>query len=89
MAVVTDNVYEVTIRATEMLAQGQSPPAKTSTLRVEVTVKDVDEPGSISLDRLQPQAGAELTASMSDPDRGAAGDHRAHECDVDCGRCLR
>ena len=69
-----DNEYVLTVRATETLATGQEPPAESSALDVEVTVEDVDEPGSISLDRLQPQAGAALTASFTDPDRGAAND---------------
>ena len=68
-----DNIYEVTVRATEVLADGQDPPALWSELTVTVTVNDVNEDGSISLNRLQPQAGAVLTASFSDPDRGAAG----------------
>ena len=68
-----DNIYEVTVKATEVLTTDQDPPALSSTLTVTVTVTDVNEDGSISLDRLQPQAGAVLTASFSDPDRGAAG----------------
>ena len=65
-----DNIYEVTVKATEVLRDDQDPPALSSELTVTVTVKDVDEPGSISLDRLQPQKGAVLTASFSDPDVG-------------------
>ena len=68
-----DNIYEVTVKATEVLTTDQEPPALSSTLTVTVTVNDVDEDGSMSLDRLQPQVGAVLTASFSDPDRGAAG----------------
>ena len=35
-----------------------------------MTVNDVDEPGTITLNRLQPQVGVALTASFTDPDRG-------------------
>ena len=67
----TNNVYEAHGEGHgDDLAEGQEPPAETSTLDVEVTVKDVDEPGTITLDRLQPQAGAVLTASFTDPDQG-------------------
>ena len=67
-----NNRYLVTIRASEMLAAGQAPPAKSSMLYVIVNVEDVDEPGMITLNRIQPQAGATLTATLSDPDQGAA-----------------
>ena len=37
---------------------------------VQVTVKDVDEPGTITLDRLQPQVEARTsTATLTDPDQ--------------------
>ena len=64
------NTYEVMVRATERLAEGQDPPALPSMLPVTVIVTDVDEPGSIGLNRVLPQAGAPLTATLSDPDRG-------------------
>ena len=64
-----NNKYLVTVTATEMLALGQEPPAKSTPIDVVVTVKDVDEPGSISLNRIQPQVGAALTATLSDPDQ--------------------
>ena len=81
-AVAGDNVYEVTIRATEMLVEGQDPPALFSVLYVTVTVEDVNEAGTISLDRLQPQAGAALTASYSDPDDGQDPDSPAADQNV-------
>ena len=67
-----DNVYLVTVKATELLAEGQDPPALSSPLYVTVTVTDVEEPGSIDLTRLQPQVGVEIGADLSDPDRGPA-----------------
>ena len=65
-----NNVYLVTVTATEMLTEGQKPPAESNSLDVQVTVKDVEEPGTITLDRLQPQVDENLTASFTDPDRG-------------------
>ena len=65
-----NNVYLVTVVATEMLAAGQEPPAETNELDVQVTVNDVDEPGTITLSRLQPQVQVALTATLSDPDGG-------------------
>ena len=67
-----DNDYLVTVVATELLAEGQDPPALWTPLDVTVTVKDVDEDGSISLNRIQPQVLAPLTATLNDPDRGSA-----------------
>ena len=64
------NTYEVMVRATEMLAENQDPPALPSMLPVTVIVTDVDEAGSISLSRVQPQAGQPLQATLSDADVG-------------------
>ena len=73
-----NNVYLVTITATEMLAEGQEPPAESRSLDVQVTVKDVDEPGTITLDRLQPQVDENLIASFTDPDQGDSDTPREH-----------
>ena len=69
-----NNVYLVTITATEMLTEGQKPPAESESLDVQVTVKNVDEAGTISLDRLQPQQAVALTASLNDIDGPAGAD---------------
>ena len=69
-----NNVYLVTVRATELLAADQDPPALSSVLHITVTVGDEEEAGKITLDRLQPEAGATLTATLSDPDRGEGND---------------
>ena len=50
------NVYEVTVEATG------------GTRKVVVTVTNVDEDGSASLNQYQPQVGRSLVASVSDPD---------------------
>ena len=67
-----DNVYKVTVVATEVLKADQMPPAESESLDVTVTVKNVEEPGTITLDRLQTRVGATgdgVTASLTDPDR--------------------
>ena len=51
-----DNVYEVTVNATG------------GSLAVTVTVTNVDEPGSVSIDLPQPQLGLPITATTFDPD---------------------
>ena len=35
---------------------------------IVITVENADEPGTVTLDRLQPQVGTPLTATLSDPD---------------------
>ena len=65
-----DNVYEVTVVATD--ANGNS-----GTQDVKVTVTNVDELGTVTLMPAsavaQPRVGIELTASLEDPDGGAFG----------------
>ena len=77
-----DNDYLVTVRATELLMEGQDPPALSSVLYVTVEVNDVDEPGSIDLSRLQPQAGVALVATLNDPDRGEDRTNRRPHTDL-------
>ena len=55
--------YEVTLTATD-----DGTPSKSATKRVEVTVDNVDEAGTVSLTSSSPQVGDRLTASLSDPD---------------------
>ena len=55
-----NNVYWVTVRAWDGNSYG--------TLDVVVTVTNEDEDGTVSLSSLQPQAGTELEADLSDPD---------------------
>ena len=65
-----DNAYQVTVVAIEMLAEGQTPPAKRKSLDVTVNVMNVEEPGSISFNRLQTRVGVSdgVTATLTDPD---------------------
>ncbi len=62
-----DNIYQVTVRATEMSSVGGGP-AKSAELAVTVTVTNVDEDGTASLNWLQPEVGTEITAAVTDPD---------------------
>ena len=55
-----DNVYQVTVRASDGPNEG--------TLPVTVTVTNVDEAGAILLSSLQPQVGTALTPTLTDPD---------------------
>ncbi len=55
-----DNTYNVTVNRSG------------GSLDVAVTVTNVDEAGSVSLDDLQPQAGASVSATLSDPDGDAS-----------------
>ena len=55
-----DNVYEVTVVAT---AGG-----KAGTMDVKVTVANVGETGTVTLNKVQPRVGIPVTASLTDPD---------------------
>ena len=46
----------------------------TDTIPVTITVTNVDEPGTVTLSSLQPQAGTAITAALDDPDGGVTGD---------------
>ena len=60
-----DNVYEVTITATD----GN---ANMATRDVKVTVTNAEEAGKVTLSQTRPRAGLTITASYSDPDGGLA-----------------
>ena len=60
-----DNVYEVTITATD----GN---ANMATRDVKVTVTNAEEAGTVKLSQPRPRAGLAMTASYSDPDGGLA-----------------
>ena len=57
----TDNMYEVTVQATDA-------DRNMSTKPVTVEVTNVDEPGVVTLSARQPMAGVLLTATITDPD---------------------
>ena len=60
-----DNVYEVTVAATDADSnRGEK--------SVEVKVANVDEDGTVTLSAVQPRVGVSLTASLTDPDGGVS-----------------
>ena len=61
-----NNVYEVTVQATDSAAN-------TGTLDVTVTVTNVEEDGEITLSNRQPEAGVSITATLTDPDGSISG----------------
>ena len=60
-AVGTDNMYSVTVQATDETN-------KVGMKEVTVEVTNVDEPGAVALSALQPQSNVLLTATHTDPD---------------------
>ena len=63
-----DNEYHVTVRATDVRPEGAKGAAPTSKLDVIVTVTNVDEAGTATIDWRQPERTTPLTASATDPD---------------------
>ena len=57
-----DNVYEVTVQATDGKLTGM--------LKVKVTVNNENEDGTVSLDKATPVVGIPVTASLKDADGG-------------------
>ncbi len=57
-----DNVYEVTVQASDGKLTGM--------LKVKVTVINEDEAGTVSLDKVTPVVGIPVTATLKDPDGG-------------------
>ena len=55
-----DNVYEVTVVATDSWQHRHE--------GVKVTVTNVEEDGTVTLSQLQPRVGVAVTASVTDPD---------------------
>ena len=70
-----DNTYDVTVVATEVRAPGSLDQAESTEIMVTVTVMNVDEDPTLTLNRLQVRGGADattggtaLTAELTDPD---------------------
>ena len=61
-----DNVYEVTVVATD--SDGNR-----GTMDVKVTVANEEEPGVVTLSRTQPRVGVAVRASLTDPDGSISG----------------
>ena len=68
-----DNSYEVTVVATEVRAPGSLEIAQDAPIMVTVIVKNIEEPPTLTLNRLQVRAGVTnaITAMLTDPDRAA------------------
>ena len=65
-----DNLYQITVRATEQMTDGPDHRALSAESQVTVMVIDVNEPGELTINRVQPEVGTPITAILSDPDRG-------------------
>ena len=61
------NVYKFTVVATDILS---GPSRLTATAEVTVTVADLEEPGSITVDNLNPAVGDRIMFTLTDPDGG-------------------
>ena len=66
----SNDVYEVTVRATEASAVGGGPNLA-ATLDVVVQVTNSPETGKVEFNWLQPEVGTAITAEVSDPDSPA------------------
>ena len=64
-----DNEYHVMVRSTDVRPDGVKGAAPTSTLDVVVTVTNVEEAGTATIDWRQPEVGTDLTAGATDPDK--------------------
>ena len=67
--VARDNVYQITVRATERTTPGDPMGRALSTdTALIVVVNNVDEDGVVELDLLQPEVGTPIMAMLTDPD---------------------
>ena len=64
------NTYEITVRATEQVTDGADVRALSTETDLTVMVTDVDEPGMVMMNRIQPEVGTPITAMLTDPDNG-------------------
>ena len=63
-----DNLYQITVRATEERAGGAMGRALSTESHITVEVVNLEEPGVVQLNRLQPEVGTMITATLTDPD---------------------
>ena len=61
-----DYVYNVTVQATDS-------DDNTATRPVVITLLNEDDPGTVTLSSIQPEAGSEISAELTDPDGGTTG----------------
>ena len=64
-----DNNYQITVSATEMRAGPDAPlPAKRTDIALTVIVGNVDDPGELTLQWLQPEVTVAIGTTLTDPD---------------------
>ena len=64
-----DNNYQITVSATEMRAGPDAPlPAKRTDIDLTVIVGNVDDPGELTLQWLQPEVTVAIDTTLTDPD---------------------
>ena len=68
-----NNIYNVTVRATEMTDAVGGGTAQYAELHVVVEVTNVNEPGKVTLNWLKPEVGTPITATLMDQDGAAMG----------------
>ena len=65
-----DNMYEITVRATEQVTDGADVRALSTETDITVMVTDVNESGTVTMNRIQPEVDTPITAMLDDPDDG-------------------
>ena len=63
-----DNMYQITIRASEMRESGDMGRALSTETHVTIGVTDVNEGGMVTINLRQPEVGTPIMASVTDPD---------------------
>ena len=64
----SDNMYQITIRASEMRPSGSTDRALSTETHVTVEVTDKNEDGMVTFNRIQPEVGTAIMATLEDPD---------------------
>ena len=69
-----DNNYQITVSATEMRAGPNAPlPAMRTDIALTVIVGNANDPGTVTLQWLQPEVDTPIMATVTDPDGGITG----------------
>ena len=69
-----DRMYDIIIMVTERRQAGDTGVAKYTKIGATVSVMDVNEPGTLTLDALQPQVGRAIMVDRMDEDTGTGGE---------------